>query len=1202
MRNAKGKNGWRRNLIAGAAIATAISTVPAIAGTTTGEVTVSMAGSTALKNWLVKSSNTFTDVQPGSQLNIGGTEYPTSTNEWSVADAYQLAPKAYSGPSTVTGGPLDSSTAFRVEFHESGSVEGILEMVSDQISPVTYVTQNVNRDPNAGNAVWVNYNQFGGGAAQAGPGVLNGYTLGNFYSSGTFVLGGTNTAAFVNTPGSTLGPIGTNINGGQNAVQLATADVIPVQAFQNISANSTATNPNFNTPWLSNPFNPGYGQGNTNLPAPAGYIGTPGSRATFQSPTTLDYPAGTTSPTGTTFTSGPWNSAGLANLNSQTIAVTATLFVANPGTGLTQVNKTDAQFLELTSRLPNGAGFNMTTRDVNSGTRNVAALETGIDPTWASGLNDDGNGNAANGLINTSGTVGQVQIGPGLRFSNKTSGGNELRPTVQANRMSIGTLSINDANGSTLSNSSDPIRALSYSNTAAGQTAIYVAPNFFSIQNGTYTIFQNEQFVSLEAPDANYGTSNPDILGDDTNGDVKNLEDNTLDSVAAGYNATNGFTPASPFSGLESQGYIPPSYMMVQKAYNGGSITTNPNFNSNAFSADPEVATLESKMNNAAPGTVLSGAGSSVYGGSTADATTPGFNGQINLTSTSDGTGGNYMFGNFNQTGVRDYDSSVVQALSALTYLEASGLGNSGFSGSNNNTTLPLTQTISGNLVALSAPLAAMPNSAGGVGATKGDLITMGDYVGAGTFTGEDLYQMAVNCSLSDATDRPTETNVDGTLVFTTGTITATASNYGSVIDSTVLNKNVALDYLNQNATAQEKQEARAVLEGPTVPSGATSLGADAIAPNTVDYTFDPNGANAFNKSDVNRDGTVDFNDAVDVDGFNGQSYTSLANDVSATILTPVTGVTEPASLVLMQQVDGEAAIGTADVQVVNTAMTGVGNANWYDYNLRKVGPGTIIWGRTGGTVTVYPTASLEVSVGDVQIGGTLDPFTDNTGSGSPTNGNHVGLAIDSGGQVQITQTPGLVQVASLSVGVGGQMDIGSSAMLISPGVTTESDVQQYLENRGIVSAYAAANGLDVAYAAAGDTNMGGSKLATDNPGDIVIEPALPGDTDLNGSVNIHDLTNLLADFNQAGFWDEGNFNNHATVDISDLQALLTNFNVSSSLTYSEVENLVGQFGFEATPNGNGVGFTLTAVPEPASMSLLAFGGFGLLGRRRRRA
>ena len=36
---------------------------------------------------------------------------------------------------------------------------------------------------------------------------------------------------------------------------------------------------------------------------------------------------------------------------------------------------------------------------VHNRTSNVAALNTGIDPTWASGLNDSGNGNSAQGVI-----------------------------------------------------------------------------------------------------------------------------------------------------------------------------------------------------------------------------------------------------------------------------------------------------------------------------------------------------------------------------------------------------------------------------------------------------------------------------------------------------------------------------------------------------------------------------------------------------------------------------------------------------------------------------------------------------------------------------------------------------------------------------------------------------------------------------------
>src|SRR5260221_11853816 len=98
---------------------------------------------------------------------------------------------------------------------------------------------------------------------------------------------------------------------------------------------------------------------------------------------------------GAAFGTGAWNIAGVDNLDNKTVAITATLFVANPGTGLEKLNRADAQFLQAAGRLGNGADFNVTTRDVNSGTLNVASLNAGLDPSFAVGENDNGNGNAA---------------------------------------------------------------------------------------------------------------------------------------------------------------------------------------------------------------------------------------------------------------------------------------------------------------------------------------------------------------------------------------------------------------------------------------------------------------------------------------------------------------------------------------------------------------------------------------------------------------------------------------------------------------------------------------------------------------------------------------------------------------------------------------------------------------------------------------
>src|ERR1700689_4070076 len=63
-----------------------------------GQVVISSSGSTALKNWIVAKTTTFTDVQPGGTLSIDGTTYPTAgdggASYWNNGVSYQLAPKA----------------------------------------------------------------------------------------------------------------------------------------------------------------------------------------------------------------------------------------------------------------------------------------------------------------------------------------------------------------------------------------------------------------------------------------------------------------------------------------------------------------------------------------------------------------------------------------------------------------------------------------------------------------------------------------------------------------------------------------------------------------------------------------------------------------------------------------------------------------------------------------------------------------------------------------------------------------------------------------------------------------------------------------------------------------------------------------------------------------------------------------------------
>jgi ABC-type phosphate transport system substrate-binding protein len=128
--------GRSRAVLLAAAAAVALPVSRAVAGTTGSATTISTAGSTALKNWFVKNTTTFTDVTPGTQVDIGGVEYPSSLNEWApqyggtgTALAFQLAPKSYNGGQEVTsaeapGTIVDQASAVRFEYHESGSVEG----------------------------------------------------------------------------------------------------------------------------------------------------------------------------------------------------------------------------------------------------------------------------------------------------------------------------------------------------------------------------------------------------------------------------------------------------------------------------------------------------------------------------------------------------------------------------------------------------------------------------------------------------------------------------------------------------------------------------------------------------------------------------------------------------------------------------------------------------------------------------------------------------------------------------------------------------------------------------------------------------------------------------------------------------------------------------------------------------------------------
>ena len=263
---------------------------------TAGYATVSLSGSTAMRNFTTAAGSTW--LTPGQSFLISGTALSNSTtgtatysttpfnvtapNSNSVT--YQLAPKTYEAPVT----DANHADALRVEWHEQGSVEGIQDLIASQIGT------GVNWTATAGNPIWVNQNKF------PATGTMNGWTLTN-----------------------------------QDKVQMAVSDVNHIQGFS--IAGSPAVN--------ATPTTAGYGKGNPALSTTlttsgdlANLTNAKGIRSVLVDQSALNMPSSTFFGTGR-----DWNTGGLANAQSTKVAVTATLFTANPGTGLSQIDRTDAQ-------------------------------------------------------------------------------------------------------------------------------------------------------------------------------------------------------------------------------------------------------------------------------------------------------------------------------------------------------------------------------------------------------------------------------------------------------------------------------------------------------------------------------------------------------------------------------------------------------------------------------------------------------------------------------------------------------------------------------------------------------------------------------------------------------------------------------------------------------------------------------------------
>ena len=107
-----------------------------------------------------------------------------------------------------------------------------------------------------------------------------------------------------------------------------------------------------------------------------------------------------------------------------------------------------------------------------------------------------------------------------------------------------------------------------------------------------------------------------------------------------------------------------------------------------------------------------------------------------------------------------------------------------------------------------------------------------------------------------------------------------------------------------------------------------------------------------------------------------------------------------------------------------------------------------------------------------------------------------------------------------------------------------------------------------------GFLNRGYNGLGFDGFDYAVVGTPLPGDANLDGKVDINDLTIVLAHYGQTGMgWSTGEFTGSGTVDINDLTIVLAHYGQSA-----------------AAPASGGI----QAVPEPCGALLLAAALAGL--------
>ncbi len=270
--------------------------------------------------------------------------------------------------------------------------------------------------------------------------------------------------------------------------------------------------------------------------------------------------------------------------------------------------------------------------------------------------------------------------------------------------------------------------------------------------------------------------------------------------------------------------------------------------------------------------------------------------------------------------------------------------------------------------------------------------------------------------------------------------------------------------------------------------------------------------------------------------------------------------------------------------------------------NYSITGGGLIV--ATGG-FTKSNTSTLTLGVGlttsSLAINGGNVVFASNTSAGSGWVANNA------------THDLSNINITSLTIASGSVLDITNNHLFIDYGSSDPiGTILGYLKagfnnggwngTTGIISSTAQTLTNNLKYGIGwADGNDKTGAVAGLSSGEIELKYTLLGDANLDGTVNGSDFSILAANFGLGlTNWDQGNFLYSSSVNGSDFSALAANFGQGDSgaavtVTPADVQAL------DAFAAANGLPApTIAAVPEPATLGLLAMGAAGLLARRRR--